>query len=229
MRKKKLPAVNSTRWRNPKRISGEEWLAVPGYKNVKASNYGRIKIHGHGVPAQHIDGRGYLKVRIIDVNVAVSRLVCSSFHENTENKRCVDHINGDRLDNRADNLRWVTHSENSRNPNTRFTQKKTKGVAMYERGRLVSTYGSIRDAAEQTGVPRSTLGKKLVSDGGKCLLGGRIFVEIKNPANIPANPFGASGKKTAVERIQEAFKNLFEPLNRLELLTCALRMRCSTD
>lgn len=45
----------------------------------------------------------------------VYKLVAKVFVPNPENKPCVDHINTDRTDDRACNLRWVTHKENSEN------------------------------------------------------------------------------------------------------------------
>ena len=60
---------------------------------------------------------GYLHVTIpgLDKEVMVHRLVAEAFIPNPDNKPEVDHINGNRGDNRAENLRWATRRENVSN------------------------------------------------------------------------------------------------------------------
>ena len=45
----------------------------------------------------------------------VHRLIALTFIPNPLNKPCIDHINRITDDNRIENLRWATHSENSQN------------------------------------------------------------------------------------------------------------------
>jgi hypothetical protein len=65
----------------------------------------------------------------------IHKLIGDNFIPNPESKRCLDHINGDRLDNRIENLRWATNSENMWNRKTTFSESGYKGVSLTNCGK----------------------------------------------------------------------------------------------
>ena len=113
----------------------EVWRNMAGYEGLyMISNKGRVKsIRGKRVDkngvvyrlqekilSQPLNAYGYPVVGLVDKNGVhrarpVHRLLALTFLPNPENKRCIDHINGVRNDNRLENLRWATHKENSDN------------------------------------------------------------------------------------------------------------------
>src|SRR5690606_20441930 len=62
------------------------------------------------------DGYSYYKFNTKNVvkNVIVHRLVANLFMDKPSDLECtyIDHKNGDKHDNRVENLEWVSHSEN---------------------------------------------------------------------------------------------------------------------
>jgi hypothetical protein len=64
----------------------------------------------------YLNRSGYPQVRIgpsgAQRTVSVHRLVALAFVPNPRGVRCVNHIDGDKTNNRPANLEWVTHSEN---------------------------------------------------------------------------------------------------------------------
>lgn len=68
-------------------------------------NTGRVL---KGVP----NNKGYLRVCIVGKLRFIHRLVAEKYVPNPLNKEQVNHIDGNKLNNSADNLEWVTNSEN---------------------------------------------------------------------------------------------------------------------
>lgn len=175
--------------------SDEIWRDIPTYEGLyQVSNFGRVKSLGRfgynlflgrywrreRILRPHKHSNGYIDVELckdgIKTKFLVHRLVARAFIPNPENKPLVDHIDTDRTNNRAENLRWVDRFQILHKP---LTMAKYRAAMALQRGgknhkaRSVinldtnQVFETLTSAALASGVHRETL-RRAILHGWKC-------------------------------------------------------------
>ena len=106
-------------------------MEIEGYNNYLIYEDGRVQNKKTKRYLKNkTNSNGYICLKVckdgITKNLSIHRLIALHYIPNPDNKICVDHINRDRSDNRIDNLRWATHSENSQNRT--ITERNKLGI-----------------------------------------------------------------------------------------------------
>ena len=99
----------------------EAWKAVAGTKGfIEVSNEGRVRSLLKGKPQilkTQADNKGYHRVRVTierdKMSFKVHREVARAFIDNPNNLPQVNHKDGNKNNNAADNLEWVTNKDNA--------------------------------------------------------------------------------------------------------------------
>jgi hypothetical protein len=114
-------------------LENEIWKPVFEYENLyEVSNFGRVKrkekkvyseerncyfIKKERICNQFVDRYKYVNLVVYGVKtkrVTLHRIIANAFIPNPQNKPCVNHKDGNKLNNSIENLEWVTRSENTR-------------------------------------------------------------------------------------------------------------------
>lgn len=143
-----------------------KWKTIQNHPNWEISNIGGLirNKNTKGIKSTHVHANEYPCVSLDGKSYLIHRLVAEAFIPNPENKPCVDHIDGNKSNADASNLRWVTYHENNSNPNTSWKNARNE-TPVYRTGKVldvvVCSYPSIRAAAKEVGTAESNIRKAL--------------------------------------------------------------------
>lgn len=145
-------------------MENETWKQHPIYTKYYSSNLGRIKYldrYDHEViKKQGIDKR-QKRFRItlwsenVQINYRCSRFICECFYGMHDDLQ-VDHINTIPYDNRIENIRFCTQSENCNNPITKSKIGKQGGLRckikqLCKDGKCIGVWNGFQEIKEELG------------------------------------------------------------------------------
>jgi len=107
----------------------EEWKSVASNTSYQVSNYGRVRRTFVLSPWVHTNGYFIWKAYVNGKHkrLYVHREVAKAFHVKPSANKSVDHVDRDKLNNTAWNLRWVSTRINSLNTSARGYTRTPSG------------------------------------------------------------------------------------------------------
>ena len=168
----------------------EIWEWIEGYEGkYQVSNLGRVRSvdrwranrsNGYIQKGQILKANldhGYERVNLYKngkmKHCRVHRLVAQTFLENPFGKEQVNHIDGNKRNNRLDNLEWCTPKENNQHAidnKLKSLESSNKEIYCFQNGK---TYKSLTLAAKELGLYKSNICK--VCKGKRKSTGGYTF------------------------------------------------------
>lgn len=136
---------------------------IPNSRNYYITAKGRVYIGDRELSTK--GGGKYAQVRVyssvgVYTDQYVHRLVATAFIPNPENKPCVNHKDGNKRNNKVDNLEWVTYKENTQHavetglhpsgvnsPEAELTSEQVHGIC-----KMLMERVRVKDIVAKTGV-----------------------------------------------------------------------------
>lgn len=119
--------------------------------DIIVSSYGKIK-YKNRILKPYLHTKGYLELTINNKKYLIHRLVASVFIENKDSLPQVNHKNGNKKDNRVDNLEWCTAKENNYHAikNGLRNRYKGKSIKQYSlNGNFIKEFKNINEVLKE--------------------------------------------------------------------------------
>lgn len=158
-----------------------EWRKIEGKTNYSVSNDGEIRNDKTGRILKPRKGTaGYYQIMLGRKTspLYVHRLVASAFIENPSKLPQVDHINGNKIDNHIENLRWLSASDNCWSFGYYGRKENRKKKVRATNGEKTMEFPSRTDTAKYFGVDKARIEYGRVFQKGK--MKGWIFELVKD-------------------------------------------------
>jgi len=200
------------KYKKAEEIKDEEWKRYN--KNLWVSNYGRIKRGNGYVYCGAKTSIGYLATRIGDKNKKelMHRLVAKLFIPNPDDLPVVNHKDGNKKNNRANNLEWTTYQDNSLHAcktglNKRSSKHLGKRVIQYNKEmNQINLFDSLRQAHRETGINRSCISR--VCHGLTSQTHGFVF-QFENKEDEDRCHYHVKGTKVVAESLDGKEKIIY--------------------
>ena len=154
-------------------IDKEEWRDIKGYEGkYQVSNLGHVKslqykrLGKERILIPYVSNRGYYTVALSmnskKVVRTIHRLVAETFVDNIDDLPMVNHIDGNKKNNRADNLEWCTQKHNIEHAWESGLAKKDNNRVIYQFDlgmNFIKKYKSQTEASKETGIKQAEISK----------------------------------------------------------------------
>ena len=136
----------------------EYWKPIKDYPHLLVSNTGKVWTTTYNrLLKPQPTNRGYVRI-ILSKNKTVKqvhlhRLVAEAFIPNPNNLPCVDHIDGNKLNNNADNLQWLSYADNTKKAGD-VRWRGAKPVICLDTGKY---YKSVHEAGAKLHIPEAII------------------------------------------------------------------------
>lgn len=138
----------------------EQWKPIKDFENLyEVSNQGNVRSAFRegtkGGLLKVFSDKRYYKVHLYkngkQYQPYVHRLVAAAFLDKVDGKTEINHKNGNKLDNRVDNLEWCSRSENIQHA-YKLGLRKTKKVVQLKEGKIIKKFNNMRQASLETNI-----------------------------------------------------------------------------